>query len=107
MDSSTLLSPPPQLDAGACLNEAYAGNGQNGSPNEARDGALCTRCADRCPANAIALREGRPELDTAACTGCTGCVDVCPVSAITHEDVRPMRWIAEARQRQTAGAGRI
>ncbi len=107
MDSSTLPSPPPQLDAGACLNATGTGSTRHGAPNEARDGALCTRCADRCPANAIALREGRPELDTAACTGCTGCVGVCPVSAITHEDVRPMRWIAEARQRQTADLGRV
>jgi len=47
----------------------------------------CTRCAQRCPAEAI---EGRPyqqhEIDEEKCTRCDTCRQVCPAEAVRVED---------------------
>ncbi len=59
------------------------------------DAALCTACgvcAERCPADAIAVG------DTAAigedqCLGCGLCIAICPIQAITMEQVRPEEHI--------------
>jgi NADH:ubiquinone oxidoreductase subunit F (NADH-binding)/Pyruvate/2-oxoacid:ferredoxin oxidoreductase delta subunit len=46
----------------------------------------CTRCAQRCPASAIAARPHEPhEIDAAACTRCDLCRQVCPVGAVAVE----------------------
>ena len=46
----------------------------------------CTRCAQRCPAGAIAARPHEPhEVDAAACTRCDLCRQVCPVGAVAVE----------------------
>ena len=46
----------------------------------------CTRCAQRCPAAAIAARPHElHEIDAAACTRCDLCRQVCPVGAVAVE----------------------
>ncbi len=43
----------------------------------------CTRCAQRCPADAIEMRPyEKHEIDTSLCTRCDACRTCCPVSAI-------------------------
>ncbi len=57
----------PRLDAARCV-------GTTGS---------CTDCAAACPAEAIAVRGGRPLLDYSRCVGCQICTEVCPQGAFT------------------------
>jgi ferredoxin len=71
-----------------CLNVAHSGTCQ----------AACTRCRDRCPADAIALDEHAiPRLDASACTGCTACVAICPSDAIVHQQFQPGELLQMAR----------
>ena len=43
----------------------------------------CTRCAQRCPADAIEIRpHQKHEIDTTKCTRCDTCRQVCPVGAV-------------------------
>lgn len=42
----------------------------------------CSACVEVCPAEAIALIEGKARIDDALCQGCKACVEVCPVDAI-------------------------
>ena len=51
------------------------------------DGCIgCTRCAQRCPADAIAMRPyEKHEIDQAACTRCDTCRQACPVDAVRVE----------------------
>jgi Fe-S-cluster-containing hydrogenase component 2 len=42
----------------------------------------CGACVDMCPAGAIALVDGRADVDRQVCTGCEACVDACPEGAI-------------------------
>jgi NADH-quinone oxidoreductase subunit F len=47
----------------------------------------CTRCAQRCPAEAIAMRpHERHEIDPDKCVRCDTCREVCPVGAIHRRD---------------------
>jgi ferredoxin len=49
----------------------------------------CTRCAQRCPADAIAFAPyRRHEIDPERCTRCDTCRSVCPVDAVVVEDRR-------------------
>jgi len=53
------------------------------------DQAACTGCGDcvdACPAEAIALLDGRARIDEAACADCGSCADACPQGAIRAED---------------------
>jgi NADH-quinone oxidoreductase subunit F len=46
----------------------------------------CTKCAQACPSQAIALRpHERQEIDAEKCTRCDTCRNVCPVGAVTVE----------------------
>ena len=46
----------------------------------------CTRCAQRCPADAIAMRPyERHEIDQEECIRCGTCREVCPVEAVEVE----------------------
>jgi Na+-translocating ferredoxin:NAD+ oxidoreductase RNF subunit RnfB len=46
----------------------------------------CTRCAQHCPADAIAVTPyQRHEIDQEKCTKCDTCVRVCPVHAVKVE----------------------
>jgi len=43
----------------------------------------CTKCAQQCPADAIAMKPyQRHEIDTVKCVRCGGCLEVCPVDAV-------------------------
>jgi NADH-quinone oxidoreductase subunit F len=43
----------------------------------------CTKCAQQCPAGAIAMRPYHVhEIDSEKCVRCGGCLDVCPVNAV-------------------------
>lgn len=46
----------------------------------------CAACADACPAGAIAMAAGAPELDPLACKGCGVCVPVCPTGAVASRE---------------------
>ncbi len=53
------------------------------------DEALCTgcgACVDACPAEAIALVDGRARIDDAACIDCGSCAGACPQGAIMLAD---------------------
>ena len=42
-------------------------------------GTTCTVCSERCPvSDVIDVREGKPVIDEARCTGCGVCRFVCP-----------------------------
>jgi Na+-translocating ferredoxin:NAD+ oxidoreductase RNF subunit RnfB len=46
----------------------------------------CTRCAQRCPADAIVARPyQRHEIDPAKCVRCDACREACPVDAVDVE----------------------
>jgi len=43
----------------------------------------CTKCAQQCPAGAIAMKPYQiHEIDSAKCVRCGGCLDVCPADAV-------------------------
>ena len=45
----------------------------------AHQGSFCTTCSERCPVpGAIKVRDGKPEIRQAGCTGCGVCQHVCP-----------------------------
>lgn len=71
-----------------CLNTAH--------PDTCR--TACTRCRDRCPADAISLDEASiPRMDASACTGCTACVGICPSDAIAYDEFQPEALLQMAR----------
>lgn len=47
----------------------------------------CTHCLQRCPTEAIRVREGRAAIDTGKCIDCGECIRVCPYNAkkATHD----------------------
>jgi NADH-quinone oxidoreductase subunit F len=50
----------------------------------------CTKCAQGCPADAIAMRPyEKHEIDTVKCVRCGTCADVCPVDAVEILDPPP------------------
>ena len=56
----------------------------------------CRACADACPTDAIAVKEGSPvRVDLGRCLFCTDCADACPPKAITHS--RDHRLAARSR----------
>ena len=42
----------------------------------------CGICVKNCPAGAITMKEGLPEIDYAKCVGCRVCVQKCPRKCI-------------------------
>ena len=44
----------------------------------------CGKCASICPAQAITMKDGRPEWTKKKCYKCCGCINRCPVSAIQY-----------------------
>src|SRR5690625_1498371 len=51
----------------------------------------CTKCIDKCPENAIEIKDAEPLIDTTKCTQCGNCVAICPVQAV--EGFLPKRSI--------------
>jgi uncharacterized Fe-S center protein len=43
----------------------------------------CGVCVEKCPADAIALVEGKAQVDTDKCIGCAECIAVCPTGAMS------------------------
>lgn len=44
----------------------------------------CRDCADACPTDAIAFRDGRPNFDLGRCLFCSDCVEACPEGSIRY-----------------------
>ena len=42
----------------------------------------CGICAKNCPAGAIEMKNGLPEIDYSKCIGCLKCVEKCPRKCI-------------------------
>jgi len=53
----------------------------------------CGRCAQVCPAGAIAMHAGRPRIDHAACIRCYCCHELCPEQAIRRASPLPARLL--------------
>lgn len=49
------------------------------------EGVACTACSRKCPARAISIVDGFPEVDISACVGCGACEHVCPSRNDAHE----------------------
>ncbi len=50
----------------------------------------CTKCAQGCPSDAIAMKPyERHEIDDAKCVRCGTCADVCPADAVEILDLKP------------------
>ena len=45
----------------------------------------CGACADACPMEAIAMGDGKYEIDPEKCVGCGACAGTCPVGAPEEE----------------------
>jgi len=88
----------PEIQPEHCLNTRLPDLGK----------PACTRCLDRCPADAITLNpDHAPQLHASACTGCTGCVPACPADAIGHEALSPVNLLQQARQLVMQGQSEI
>ena len=88
----------PEIQPEHCLNTCLPNLGK----------PACTRCMDRCPADAITLNpDHAPQLHTSACTGCTGCVPACPADAIEHEALSAVSLLQQARQLVMQGQSEI
>ncbi len=59
---STCLTPRPQVEAAACIG--------------------CKKCANICPARAIAMTDGKPVIDRSKCIRCFCCQEFCPKGAM-------------------------
>lgn len=51
--------------------------------------SICTKCADICPTNAIAINDRLPSINQSLCVGCAGCVSACPTEALQLNDYNP------------------
>lgn len=45
----------------------------------------CGACESTCPSGAIAMGDGKYEVDAATCVSCGACADSCPTGAIAEE----------------------
>jgi len=70
----------PRIDAARCLNR-----GLEATP--------CRRCEKLCPADAIALARGVPQIDPERCTECEACAAACPSDAIAGTNP-PLAWLS-------------
>jgi ferredoxin len=57
----------------------------------AHQGTSCSVCKERCPEErALVVRDGKPTVDPAHCTGCGACVGACP-APVNGFDIVPVR----------------
>ncbi len=68
---------------------------------QCRDG--CGACAEACPTRAIAVTDGRTQLDLGRCLFCTDCTEACPTGAIRFT---PDHRLATRRREDLLGDGR-
>ncbi len=88
----------PEILQKSCLNTNHSDTCQT----------TCTRCRDRCPADAIDLGEdAMPSIDASACTACTACVGICPSDAIAHREFQPAQLLQIARDTVMRGQTRL
>ncbi len=55
------------------------------SPDQCRG---CGLCAKRCPAGAISMKDGVPNIDGHECMHCYHCVSVCKAGALHYDEQR-------------------
>ena len=73
-----LLQNARQIGPAALINTA------NFAPQVNAENCIgCGACADRCPLNAIQLKDDLPDINSDACIGCGHCAAVCPVNSIS------------------------
>ena len=48
----------------------------------------CGVCVDECPVNAMAVDNGKADIDEEDCIRCGRCHDVCPQEAVRHDSER-------------------
>ncbi|WP_293728372.1 NADH-quinone oxidoreductase subunit NuoB [uncultured Phascolarctobacterium sp.] len=76
------------------------------------DGCIgCGQCASACPVQAVAMEQGRPQIDYHKCLFCGRCVEACAEKALTHSNKERLADIlsesqAEVSQTVTAKLGR-
>ena len=58
--------------------------------------SACSRCADACPHDAVALTDEGVRVDTARCQNCALCVTACPTDALASEALKPVDMLREA-----------
>lgn len=56
----------------------------------------CSRCADACPHEAIALSDAGARLDTARCQNCALCISACLTGAWAGESFKPIDLLRQA-----------
>lgn len=57
----------------------------------------CTRCLDRCPAEAIRSRGEKIEVNTSLCQGCGSCTVACPTGALSYTFPTVQEWLLMIR----------
>jgi len=63
-------------------------------------GELCNACGiciETCPSNAIAVQEGKAEMNPFMCTGCGACIPSCPREAIDFKNSTTKQIVANLR----------
>lgn len=47
----------------------------------------CSACIDACPAEYLALVDGKAEVADGECMGCESCVSMCPSEAVNMQEL--------------------
>jgi len=58
--------------------------------------SACSRCADVCPHDAVALTDEGVRIDPARCQNCALCTTACPTDALASEALKPVDMLREA-----------
>mgnify|MGYP001022685286 FL=1 len=58
--------------------------------------SACSRCADACPHDALALTDEGGRIDPARCQNCALCVTACPTDALASEALKPVDMLRQA-----------
>ena len=58
--------------------------------------SACSRCADACPHDAVALTDEGVRIDPARCQNCALCVTACPTDALASDALKPVDMLRQA-----------